>query len=126
MELKRKETLEAIKKLCLLDDNLMTLAFDGNIGRLMHDFRRLKAKDMFYPALAKQVNYFKETKGGQEIMCQIFEDLAKKRAEEARIEEKKAFARRLIARGKQTMEEIAEDADLPIEVVKELAGLQLA
>ena len=122
MELKRKETLEAIKKLCLLDDNLMTLAFDGNIGRLMHDFRRLKAKDMFYPALAKQVNYFKETKGGQEIMCQIFEDLAEKRV----TEEKKAFARRLIARGKQTMEEIAEDADLPIEVVKELAGLQLA
>ena len=100
----------------------MTLAFDGNIGRLMHDFRRLKAKDMFYPALAKQVNYFKETKGGQEIMCQIFEDLAEKRV----TEEKKAFARRLIARGKQTMEEIAEDADLPIEVVKELVGLQLA
>lgn len=122
MELKRKETLEAIKKLCLLDDNLMTLAFDGNIGRLMHDFRRLKAKDMFYPALAKQVNYFKETKGGQEIMCQIFEDLAEKRV----TEEKKAFARRLIARGKQTVEEIAEDADLPIEVVKELVGLQLA
>ena len=59
-------------------------------------------------------------------MCQIFEDLAEKRAEEARIEEKKAFARRLIARGKQTVEEIAEDADLPIEVVKELVGLQLA
>ncbi len=30
-ELKRKETLEAIDKLCLLDDNLMTLAFDRNI-----------------------------------------------------------------------------------------------
>lgn len=58
-----------------------------------------------------------------------FDDLAEKRAEkraeEARIEEKKAFARRLIARGKQTVEEIAEDADLPIEVVRDLAGLQL-
>lgn len=58
-------------------------------------------------------------------MCQVFEDLAEKRAEEARIEEKKALARRLIARGKLTIEEIAEDADLPIEVVRDLAGLQL-
>ena len=59
-------------------------------------------------------------------MCQIFEDLAEKRAEEARIEEKKAFARRLIARGKLTLEEIAEDTNLSLEEVKKLAGLQLA
>ena len=96
------------------------------IGKLMHDFRCVNSVDMFYPELAKQVKYFKETEGGQEIMCQVFEDLAEKRAEEARIEEKKAFALRMIARGKLTVEEIAEDADLPIEVVRDLAGLQLA
>ncbi len=92
------------------------------VGRLMHDFRCLSSVDMFYPELAKQVKYFKETEGGQEIMCQVFEDLAEKRV----TEEKKASARRLIARGKQTLEEIAEDTDLPLEEVKELAGLQLA
>lgn len=92
------------------------------VGKLMHDFRCLSSVDMFYPILAKQVKYFKETEGGQEIMCQVFEDLAEKRV----TEEKKAFARRLIARGKQTFEEIAEDAELPIEVVRDLAGLQLA
>lgn len=96
------------------------------VGKLMHDFRCLSSVDMFYPVLARQVKYFKETEGGQKIMCQIFEDLAEKRAEEARIEEKKAFALRMIARGKLTVEEIAEDADLPIEVVRDLAGLQLA
>lgn len=96
------------------------------VGRLMHDFRCLSSVDMFYPVLAKQVKYFKETEGGQEIMCQIFEDLAEKRANERAIEEKKAFARRMIARGKLTIDEIAEDADLPIEVVRDLAGLQLA
>ena len=100
------------------------------IGKLMHDFRCLSSVDMFYPILAKQLKYFKETEGGQDIMCQVFEDLAEKRAEkkaeEARIEEKKALARRLIARGKLTIEEIAEDADLPIEEVRDLAGLQLA
>ena len=92
------------------------------VGKLMHDFRCLSSADMFYPLLAKQVKYFKETEGGREIMCQAFEDLAEKRV----TEEKKAFARRLIARGKQTLEEIAEDTDLPIEEVRELAGLQLA
>ena len=92
------------------------------VGRLMHDFRCLSSADMFYPVLARQVKYFKETEGGREIMCQAFEDLAEKRV----TEEKKAFARRLIARGKQTLEEIAEDTDLPIEEVRELAGLQLA
>lgn len=100
------------------------------VGKLMHDFRCLSSADMFYPILAKQLKYFKETEGGQNIMCQVFEDLAEKRAEkraeEARIEEKKTLARRLIARGKLTIEEIAEDADLPIEVVRDLAGLQLA
>ena len=96
------------------------------VGKLMHDFRCVNSVDMFYPALSKQVKYFKETEGGQEIMCQVFEDLAEKRAEEARIEEKKAFALRMIARGKLTVEEIAEDADLPIEMVRDLAGLQLA
>lgn len=96
---------------------------DNNpIGRLMHDFRCLDSSDMFYPALARQVKYFKETEGGQEIMSQIFEELAEKRV----TEEKKASARRLIARGKQTLEEIAEDTDLPLEEVRELAGLQLA
>lgn len=96
------------------------------VGKLMHDFRCLNSADMFYPILAKQVNYFKETEGGQKIMCQVFEELAEKRAEEARIEEKKASVLRMIARGKLTVEEIAEDADLPVEVVKDLAGLKMA
>lgn len=54
-------------------------------------------------------------------MCQLFEDLVEIRV----MEEKMAFARRLVARGKQTVEEIAEDADLLIEVVRDLTGVQL-
>lgn len=111
---------------------------DDPVGRLMHDFRCLSPVDMFYPILAKQVKYFKETEGGQEIMGQLFEDLvvkwgtikayeiAEEMAEEKALEEKKALARRMIARGKLTLEEIAEDSDLPIEAVRDLAGLQLA
>lgn len=55
-------------------------------------------------------------------MCQVFENLAERRV----AEEKRAFARRLIARGKLTIEEIAEAADLQIEVVRNLTGLQMA
>ncbi len=46
-------------------------------------------------------------------------------AEKRVVEEKRASARRLIARGKMTLEEIAEDTDLPLEELRELAGLQL-
>lgn len=65
----------------------------------MHDFRCLGSVDILYLVLAKQVKYYKETEGHRKIMSQIFEDLAKKWAEEL---------------------------DLPIEVVRDLAGLQLA
>lgn len=34
------------------------------VGKLMHDFRCISSVDMFYPTLAKQVKYFKETEGG--------------------------------------------------------------
>ena len=92
------------------------------VGRLMHDFRCLSSADMFYPVLARAVEDFKETEGGREVVCQIFEDLAEKWV----IEEKKESARRMIASGKLTEEEIAEYAGLPVEEVRELAGVQLA
>ena len=55
-------------------------------------------------------------------MSETFESLAEKRI----IEEKKASARRMIAKGKLTIEEIAEYTDLPIEEIRDLAGLHLA
>ena len=57
-------------------------ADNDSIGKLAHDFRWLSSVDMFYPELAKQVKYFKETEGSREIMCQVFEELAEKRANE--------------------------------------------
>ena len=90
------------------------------VGKLMHDFRCTSSEDMFYRELAKQVEYFKETEGGREIMCKAFEDLADKRAEERA----KELALKLLARGKMTVEEIAEDTELSLEVVKQLSELQ--
>ena len=55
-------------------------------------------------------------------MCKAFEELAEKRALEVR----KDAARRMLARGKATVQEIAEDLNLPVEIVEELANLQTA
>ncbi len=63
-------------------------------------------------------------------MCRAFEELAEKRADEKanerELETKKEIAKRLLARGNATIEEIAEDSSLPVSVVEELAGLQFA
>lgn len=96
------------------------------VGRLMHDFRCVSSVDMFYPLLAEQVKHFKETEGGREIMSKNVEDWAMGIAEKKVIEKQKESAKRLIARGKLTLEEIAEDTELPLEVVEELANLQPA
>ena len=112
----------------LFDDGSHIIYVNGNyngndeIGKLMHDFGCKESKDMYYPELAKGVRHFKEEEGGRRIMSEIVEKYAEKRI----VEEKKASARRMIARGKMTLEEIAEDTDLPLEEIRELAGLQLA
>ena len=97
---------------------------DDPIGKLMHDFRCTNSVDMFYPILASQVKYFKETEGGRKIMCKTFEDLAEKRATERVLEEKKVLAKKMLSRGRGSVEQIAEDLELPIEVVEEIARFQ--
>ena len=92
------------------------------IGRLMHDFRCVSSVDMFYPLLAEQVKHFKETEGGREIMSKNVEDWAMGKV----FEDRKKMAQKMIARGKLTLTEIAEDTELPLEVVEELANLQPA
>lgn len=92
------------------------------VGRLMHDFRCSSSVDMFYPLLAEQVKHFKETEGGREVMSKNVEDWAMGKV----LEKQKESARRMIARGKLTLEEIAEDTELSLEIVEELAKTQPA
>lgn len=74
------------------------------VGKLMHDFRCLNSDDIFYQVLAKQVKYFKETEGGLEIMCQVFEDLAEKRV----LDEKVNLIKNLMETMKWTAEQAME------------------
>ncbi len=59
-------------------------------------------------------------------MSKNVEDWAMGIAEKKVFEQQKESAKRLIARGKLTLEEIAEDTELPLEVVEEIANLQPA
>ncbi|MBR1741821.1 MAG: PD-(D/E)XK nuclease family transposase [Lachnospiraceae bacterium] len=90
---------------------------DTPIGKLMHDFFCKKAEDMLNPLLKERVHYLKETEGGKKDMCEIMEGLMEQRVRE----KQEILARKAIIRGKLTLEEIAEDYELPLEVVQEIA-----
>lgn len=91
----------------------------------MHDFRCTSSVDMFYPLLAKQVKYFKETEGGRSVMCKEVEMLVEKRAEEMlkerAFEEKKAMIKKMIDDNIFSIEQAAKYFELPIDTVKEMA-----
>lgn len=72
-ELKRKETLEAIEQLCLLDDNLMTLVFDRNIEAtelLMNVI--LGRNDLKVLEVVGQREYKNPVVGGRSITIDIY------------------------------------------------------
>jgi hypothetical protein len=73
---------------------------------------------MYYNELAERARYFKKTEGGREKMCKIMEDMRNEAVAARNIE----FARKLIARGKDTVEEIAELTGLTVEEVEALKG----
>ena len=54
-------------------------------------------------------------------MSKVFEDLAHEMANAYVCEQKIEWAKRMIEGGKLTVEEIAEDLDLPLSAVRELA-----
>ncbi len=97
---------------------------DTPVGKLMHDFRCISPVDMFYPLLAEQVKHFKNTEGGRKVMSKAVEEWAAELAAQEVLVTKKENARRMIAKGKLSLEEIAEYEDLPLEVVEQLANLQ--
>lgn len=93
---------------------------ESPLGLLMHDFSCTNPEDMHYKILADKTRYFKENEKGVAAMCKVVEDLCN----DAKIEEKKESAIRLLKQGKLSNEEIAEGLGLDIEVVNTLAKEQ--
>ena len=102
------------------------------VGSLMHDFNCKDAKDMVNPLLAEEVRYLKETEGGRSQMSRILEEMRNEVAEIAKAEGKaegnheKAVntALKMIARGRDSIEEVAEITGLSLEEVQKLAENQ--
>ena len=86
---------------------------DTELGKLMHDFSVVEPEDMNFKVLAGVTGYYKKDKEGIQAMCKAMEDMI--------TDDRKETALRMLERGKMTQAEIAEDVNLPLEVVEELA-----
>lgn len=86
----------------------------------MHDFSCTDPSDMNYKILADRVRYFKSDEEGVLIMCRMLEEMRNETALETALKTTKDFALRLIVRGKDTPEEIAEITKLPLSEIYHL------
>ena len=100
------------------------------VGELMRDFHCSDYRAIKNKTLANMVQFYKEDPEGVSKMCEAMDRIAEKRAAEAAAkaaaETKIENALKMIARGKLTLEEIAEDSGLSLEKVKELADKRTA
>ena len=83
---------------------------NSDLAKLIHDFRCSKADEMLLSPLADRTRYFKETPEGVEYMCKAMEDRI--------TDERVRFAIKLLQRGKDTIEEIADLTGLTIDEIK--------
>ena len=98
--------------------------YRGNdeIVKLMHDFSCTNPDDMNYEALAKKARYYKKDKKGVATMCKIMEDMRNEAAREAALDNARETARRMIKKGKMSLEEIADY--VPVLSLDELRQLE--
>lgn len=87
---------------------------DTPLGRLMHDFSCADPDKIFYDIFAKKIGDQKNDKEKVYKMAGVMEEL--------RLESMLDIAKKLIAQGKSTLEEIADICNLPLEKVRELAA----
>ena len=86
---------------------------DGTkLGKLMADFHCTDPDDMHSKILAERVDYLKNNKEGNTIMCKIVEELVDERMIEMALE--------MIAEGVLTAEQISKYTKLPLDEVKKL------
>ena len=106
---------------------------DGTeLWKLIHDLQCKDPDEMYFPRLAARVKFLKEEEEGKEKMSSYFEEQRekmrtyfeereKKAVEATRKEAEESFAMKLLQRGKDTLDEIAECTGLTLRQVKALA-----
>lgn len=101
---------------------------DTALGKLMQDMVNPEPATMNYDVLAKTVDYYKNSKEGNAVMCKAMEDLWNEAMQQGMQqgidkglnEARKANALRMLTNGKLTLEEVAECSGLTLEEVKKL------
>ena len=88
---------------------------ESALGKLMHDFFCIDAKDMFYPVLANRVQYFKQDAKGVATMCRAMEEMRNETVRERNIE----CALEMLEDG-MPYEKVAKYSKLTLEEVKAL------
>jgi hypothetical protein len=90
------------------------------IGRMIHDFGCVKSSDMYCEVLKNNVKYYKETEGGRNIMCQVIEELADKRAEIKTLNLVKNLMDSMNWTAEQAMEALKITEDDQAEILKKM------
>ncbi len=74
---------------------------------------------MYYPILAEKVKYFKETEGGNAVMCKMMEDMRNEAATQATNEKAIENAKRML-NDKLSLEKVAEYTGLSLKEIKKI------
>lgn len=85
------------------DSYVIFITENDEIGKLMYDFSCIDPDDMNYEELAQKARYFKRDEKGVAAMCKMMEDMRK----EAELKSARETAKRMIQKGKMTLEDIA-------------------
>lgn len=99
---------------------------EDEIGKLMQDFHQADPNNMYYKEFAEGVRHYKESREGNETMCEAVENYAKEYAKECTIKNNANIVKNIMKRTKCTLQEAldivepsAEDRDLIIEEISE-------
>ena len=76
------------------------------------------SSDIISPVLRERVGYLKGEEGEDESMCKLMDDLVK----DVIKDEKLDTAKKMIAFGKNSFEDISKILDIPLSTVEELAS----
>lgn len=98
---------------------------DGStIAKLMQYFKTAEADDLSQGKLSKHVNYLKSTKEGKAAMCEFTERIFSEGKAEGRAEGEVsanyAAAKRMLLKGNNSLQDIAEFTNLPLSKIQEL------
>ena len=94
---------------------------DGSsIAKLMQYFKTAEADDLSQGKLSKHVNYLKSTKEGKAAMCEFTEKIYSEGKAEGEAIANYAAEKRMLLKGNNSLQDIAEFTNLPLSKIQEL------